>query len=101
PRTHRHLHSFPTRRSSDLGMRPGGGFARRFIAGETVEEAIAACRAIAAAGMTTTLDYLGESVASIAEAAAATRAYLAVLDAIARSEEHTSELQSLAYLVCR
>src|SRR6059058_3704280 len=69
--------------ASRYGMRPGGGFARRFIAGETVEEAIAACRAIAAAGMTTTLDYLGESVASIAEAAAATRAYLAVLDAIA------------------
>jgi proline dehydrogenase len=33
--------------------------------------------------MTTTLDYLGESVASIAEADAATRAYLAMLDKIA------------------
>ena len=44
------------------------GFARRFIAGETVEEAIDAARQIQATGLHVTLDYLGESVASIAEA---------------------------------
>ena len=49
-------------------MREPSSFARRFIAGETVEEAIAAARAIEAAGLTQTLDYLGESVASMAEA---------------------------------
>ncbi len=69
--------------ASRYGMRPGGGFARRFIAGETVDEAIAASRAIQASGLTTTLDYLGESVASIAEADAATRAYLAMMAQIA------------------
>jgi proline dehydrogenase len=69
--------------ASRYGMRRGGGFARRFIAGETVEEAIEASRAIQAAGLTTTLDYLGESVSSIAEADAATRSYLGVLDTIA------------------
>jgi proline dehydrogenase len=47
-----------------------------------VEEAIAAARDIEARGMLNTLDYLGESVASHAEADAATRAYLAVIDAI-------------------
>jgi proline dehydrogenase len=69
--------------ASRYGMRPGGGFARRFIAGETVDEAIEATRAIQASGLTATLDYLGESVGSIAEADAATRAYLGVLGRIA------------------
>jgi proline dehydrogenase len=69
--------------ASRYGMRQGGGFARRFIAGEIVEEAIAAAREIEASGLLVTLDYLGESVASIAEADAATRAYITVLDTLA------------------
>jgi proline dehydrogenase len=71
--------------ASRYGMRRGGGFARRFIAGEAVDEAIEAGRAIQASGLTTTLDYLGESVSSIAEADTATRAYLGVLERIAAS----------------
>ncbi len=67
---------------SRYGMRKRGGFARRFIAGETLEEAIEAARAIEAAGMTLTLDHLGESVTTIAEADAATRTYLALIDRI-------------------
>jgi proline dehydrogenase len=70
------------RLASKYGMRNERSFARRFIAGETVEEAIAAARPIEAAGMTQTLDLLGESVASIAEADVATRAYLTVIDKI-------------------
>ena len=69
--------------ASRYGMRGAAGFARRFIAGETVEEAIDAARQIEANGLHVTLDYLGESVASIAEADAATRAYIAVLEKIA------------------
>ena len=71
--------------ASRYGMRRPTSFARRFIAGETVTEAIEAARAIEAAGMQVTLDYLGESVAGIDEAAAATREYLAVVDAITAS----------------
>jgi proline dehydrogenase len=71
--------------ASRYGMRARGGFARRFIAGETVEEAIDASRQIHANGLLVTLDYLGESVASIAEADAATRAYIAVIETIAAS----------------
>ncbi|HEX7021125.1 MAG TPA: hypothetical protein VF159_13995, partial [Gemmatimonadaceae bacterium] len=72
--------------ASRIGMRPnGGGFARRFIAGETIDEAIAAARAIQAAGMLITLDQLGESVSTAAEADAATRGYLALMDRIAES----------------
>jgi len=69
--------------ASRYGMRGGGGFARRFIAGESVQEAIDAARRIEADGLHVTLDYLGESVASIAEADAATRAYIAILGEIA------------------
>jgi proline dehydrogenase len=71
--------------ASRYGMRGRSGFARRFIAGESVAEAIEAARAIEAGGLMVTLDFLGESVASTAEADAATRAYLAVLDQIAAS----------------
>ena len=71
--------------ASRYGMRQGGGFARRFIAGESVDEAIEAARTIEASGLTVTLDLLGESVASIAEADTATRAYIATLERIAES----------------
>jgi proline dehydrogenase len=69
--------------ASRYGLRHTSSFARRFIAGETVEEAIAAARAIEARGISQTLDYLGESVASMAEADQATRAYLRVIERIA------------------
>ena len=65
--------------ASRYGMRRPGSFARRFIAGETIEEAVEAARAIQAAGLRLTLDYLGESVTTMPGADAATRAHLAVL----------------------
>jgi proline dehydrogenase len=68
--------------ASRYGMRRKSGFARRFIAGETVDEAIHAAREVEAQGMTQTLDLLGESVTSLAEAAAATRAYQDVVHAV-------------------
>jgi proline dehydrogenase len=68
--------------ASRYGMRHSTSFARRFIAGETVEEAIEAARAVEARGLLQTLDYLGESVSSLAEAEAATRDYLRVIKAI-------------------
>ena len=71
--------------ASRYGMRRPSSFGRRFIAGETVAEAIAAARAVEARGMKITLDLLGESVSNLDEADAATRAYLAVIDAIIRS----------------
>jgi proline dehydrogenase len=70
------------RLASRYGMAEGSGFARRFIAGETIEEAVAAARAISARGLSITLDYLGESVATAEEAAEATKAYLRIIDAI-------------------
>ena len=71
--------------ASRYGMRRTSSFARRFIAGETIDEAIDAARAIEARGMTHTLDLLGESVTNLDEAAAATGQYLSVIDAIIES----------------
>jgi proline dehydrogenase len=73
------------RLASRYGMRKPDSFARRFIAGETVDEAIAAARAIEASGLTHTLDLLGESVHTMAEADVATRAYVSVIDRVAAS----------------
>ena len=71
--------------ASRYGMRRPGSFARRFIAGETIDEAIESARAIEASGMMLTLDQLGESVSTMAEADAATRGYLAIVDRIVQS----------------
>jgi proline dehydrogenase len=68
--------------ASRYGMRGGGGFAKRFVAGETIEEAITAARHVEAQGLAQTLDLLGESVASADEARAATDAYLAMMPRI-------------------
>jgi proline dehydrogenase len=71
--------------ASRYGMRSPTAFARRFIAGETVEEAIAAARALESRGLLHTLDYLGESVSTLTEAEAATRDYLRVADAVTQA----------------
>jgi proline dehydrogenase len=70
---------------SRYGMRRPASFARRFIAGETVGEAIEAARTLEAKHLTLTLDLLGESVTSLDTADAATRGYLAVVDAVTHS----------------
>jgi proline dehydrogenase len=58
-------------------------FASRFVAGETVEEAVEAARALGKRGITPSLDLLGESVEVEAEAVAARNHYLAMLDRMA------------------
>jgi proline dehydrogenase len=70
------------RLASKYGMASEDSFARRFIAGESIEEAIRAARVLQSAGFLLTLDYLGESVRSIDEAAAATREYVRLIDVI-------------------
>jgi proline dehydrogenase len=70
------------RMASRYGMARSNSFARRFIAGETVEEAIKAARALQAKGLRLTLDYLGESAGTSAEAAAATREYRRLIDVL-------------------
>lgn len=59
---------------------------RRFVAGETLDEAIAAARKCNELGMATSLDYLGENVATTTDAQRARDAYLEVFDRIAREK---------------
>lgn len=58
------------------------GFARRFVAGETLEEALDAVVELNAKGITASLDLLGESVNTESEARQAGRDYLHILDRI-------------------
>jgi proline dehydrogenase len=73
------------RLASRYGMATKDSFARRFIAGETIEEAIEVARMQQARGMLLTLDYLGESVPTTDGATAATREYLRLIDVIVTS----------------
>jgi proline dehydrogenase len=73
------------RLASKYGMATPESFARRFIAGETVEEAIHDARLLQSRGLLLTLDYLGESVRTIDEASAATREYVRLIDVIVAS----------------
>ena len=56
--------------------------ASRFVAGETIEEAMTAVRALNARGITASLDLLGESVHREEEARATAQSYLDLLDRI-------------------
>src|SRR5205823_13918824 len=95
----RDLHSFPTRRSSDLTS--GSNAANTFFAGRgdvlvTYESEAYAAFAAGQRGKLvvpkpTMLIEL--PMVAVKDAPSAAKAF--------RSEEHTSELQSLAYLVCR
>ena len=59
--------------------------AQRFVAGETLDDAVKAVRDLNAAGLNASLDHLGESVTNEAEAVRATDAYLAIIDRIRES----------------
>jgi proline dehydrogenase len=56
----------------------------RFVAGETLEEALGALERLRAQGLRTTVDVLGEAVTSADAAGTAADEYLATLDALAR-----------------
>lgn len=76
--------------------------AKRFVAGETIVAALAAVRELNASGMTATLDFLGEDVTTIAEAAHTRDTYLEMLAAIERAAVRTNvsvKLTALGLLV--
>jgi proline dehydrogenase len=64
--------------------------ARRFVAGESLDEAIAAARACNNAGMMASLDYLGENVATTADAQHSRDAYLEVFERIDKEKLHAN-----------
>src|SRR5205823_14478558 len=98
---HLDLHSFPTRRSSDLTIRSRLDLAQATLAARKYREALAYATEVLA------LDPGHVGAQKIRDQARATldRRDAAIADANRRtaagdlrSEEHTSELQSLAYL---
>ena len=60
-------------------------FARRFVAGETIDEALTAVRRLNADGIKVTLDNLGEDTENAGQAAAARDEYLRLLDKLAEA----------------
>src|SRR5205823_7749823 len=92
---HRVLHSFPTRRSSDLGLIWASAIASSCVMPGNLAEAEGLSIAGKSHGWDANLcwpkmnlkEYEGREDRAISGRL--------------RSEEHTSELQSLAYLVCR
>lgn len=60
-------------------------FASRFVAGETIEQGVAAALELSRRGITASLDLLGESVTVDSEATAARDQYLCMLDRMAAS----------------
>lgn len=59
--------------------------AKRFVAGETIESALGAVRALNADGLSATLDFLGEDTTDLREAQRTRDTYLQMLAAIERS----------------
>lgn len=60
-----------------------GRVARRYIAGETINEAVSTIKSLNAAGALTTVDVLGEFIEQFSEAEATAAEYSRMLDAIA------------------
>lgn len=64
--------------------RLGRTLSRRFVAGETLGDAVAAVAALHRDGLRVSLDLLGENTLTLAQADAAAQAALSILDAIAQ-----------------
>ena len=65
------------------GTRPGRALAHRFVAGDTLKDAVATAKDLNTAGFSVSLDLLGEEVHDRASAKAALDSYLESLDSIA------------------
>ena len=74
-----------TFRAMAIGFRPARSVSRRFVAGETLEEAIAVVLALNQRGLLVTLDHLGENVTSETEARDATAQVVDLVEAIEAS----------------
>src|SRR5205814_10662657 len=96
-----HLHSFPTRRSSDLYGKPQSKRTSRAKAQEPEESVPNGVNVVQS--MQSKPSTTPESASRPANASSAATAVKTACTTTRRprSEEHTSELQSLRHLVCR
>jgi proline dehydrogenase len=58
---------------------------KRFVAGETVDDAVRATRELTAAGLTVSLDHLGEDTLDVGQADATVKAYLVLLQRLSEA----------------
>ncbi len=72
-----------------LSQKFARGLARRFVAGETLDEAIRVTRELNASGMLVTLDHLGEAVEREGQAERAAQAYIAILERVHEEQVKT------------
>ncbi len=77
-----YLSEHPSAKRFVLSSKTARQVSRRFVAGEKLADALAAAAALNRAGMTATLDRLGENVHTEAEARAAAAAYLGIFERI-------------------
>lgn len=77
----------PWSRRIVTGTRPGRAVASRFVAGESLEDAMRVAASLDRRRITSMLDYLGENVRTEEQAEAARAAYLQALAAIARAKD--------------
>src|SRR5205823_13472620 len=98
---HRVLHSFPTRRSSDLGDNLMGNRITR-AATHLPEDAVnARMQGEQRPWRRQRWEIIYQALTAPRQAEDIARTVGVSPSTVHRSEEHTSELQSLAYLVCR
>ncbi len=79
-----YLSQSPTAKRMVTGTPVSRQMAQRFVAGDTLEEAVAAARVLNGAGLSVSLDYLGESVESREEGEAATDMVIRILETVKR-----------------
>lgn len=79
------LSANPWMRRTVTGTGVGRKLALRFVAGESLDDAIAATKEVNRRGASAEIDYLGENVTERQQAEAAGEAYLQLLDGIAAS----------------
>jgi len=77
------LSQSPTAKRLVTGTPVSRRMAERFVAGDTLDQAVEAARALNEAGLSASLDYLGESVANREEAEEATEMAIRILERIA------------------
>ena len=80
------------------GFGPARTMVRRFVAGETLQEAILAVQALNGEGLRATLDHLGENVASEIQAGGAAAEILDLVEAIEDSGIHSGVSVKLTQL---
>lgn len=76
------LSTNPVAHKAVIGFPLSRKMTRRFVAGETLEEAIATIRRVNQEGMRGVFDFLGEAVTNVVESYQARDEYLRILDAI-------------------